>query len=160
MIVVEPGKADTSKFRGGWREILDILQRQGSEEQLQEYIGKNREKLEALSDETTRFIFAVINHLEYYYAIKEKGEVATVCKAFEDHYNTGVRDGSVQGIEQGEVLERRKMVFEFLEYFGTIPARIQDKVYRQDNLEILRSWSKIAAQVNSFADFEKQTMVM
>lgn len=51
--------------------------------------------------DTNRVIFDLTDHLEYYDELKKKGEKAKVCKAFEDHYKSGVEEGKQLGIEQG-----------------------------------------------------------
>ena len=54
--------------------------------------------------DTNRVIFDLTDHLEYYDELKKKGEKAKVCKAFEDHYKSGVEEGKQLGMEQGRKL--------------------------------------------------------
>lgn len=51
-------------------------------------------------------IFALTDHLEYYRELKEKGEKITMCKAFTDHYKSGVEEGKKQGMKQGMAYDK------------------------------------------------------
>lgn len=104
IVVVTPENVDTACFRGGWREILEILRRQNDEKEMERYLEDNRTIYEKLPEDTNRVIFALTDHLEYYDELKKKGEKAKVCKAFEDHYKSGVEEGKQLGMEQGRKL--------------------------------------------------------
>lgn len=101
IVVVTPENVDTACFRGGWREILEILRRQNDEKEMERYLEDNRTIYEKLPEDTNRVIFALTDHLDYYRELKKKGEKITMCKAFTDHYKSGVEEGKKQGMKRG-----------------------------------------------------------
>ncbi len=104
IVLVTPENVEPVYFRGGWREIFEVLRRQNSEQEMKRYLEENQEIYEKLPEDTNRVIFALTDHLEYYDELKKKGEKAKVCKAFEDHYKSGVEEGKQLGMEQGRKL--------------------------------------------------------
>lgn len=101
MLLITPENVDAAWFSGGWREVFEILQRRNDEKEMQRYLQKKRSVYEKLPEDTNRLIFALTGHLDYYNALKRKGERAVMCKAFEDHYKSGVEEGKNIGIHQG-----------------------------------------------------------
>lgn len=101
MLLVTPENVDAAWFSGGWREVFEILQRRNDEKEMQRYLQEKRDIYEALPEDTNRLIFALTGHLDYYNDLKRKGERAIMCKAFEDHYKSGVEEGKIIGISQG-----------------------------------------------------------
>ncbi len=56
---------------------------------------------------------------------------------------------------EGRVEERRKVIIEFLEELGEVPENLQEKIRQVNDLNVLKTWSKIAAKAKSVAQFEK-----
>lgn len=101
IILVTPENVDPTLFQSGWREIFEVLRRQSNEQEMKRYLEENREVYEKLPEDTNRVIFALTDHLEYYEEFKKKGEKITMCKAFEDHYKSGVEEGRQLGKQLG-----------------------------------------------------------
>ena len=86
-----------TRLTGGWKEIFEVLQRQTSEKKMREYLTEKKEDHRNLPEDTKKLIFALLGKSEYYEEMTKKGEVAELCKAFDDHYKSGERKGRQEG---------------------------------------------------------------
>lgn len=68
---------------------------------------EHRDEYRKLSEDTKKLIFALVGRLDYYEKLKQKGCAADLCKAFDDHYKSGKRQGEKLGRRQG----RREGIF-------------------------------------------------
>lgn len=139
IILVTPWNTDASRLTGGWQEIFDVLARQNREEELKAYLEENKQRFSNLPEKTNRLLFALIGRLQYYDEFKRKGEVINMCKAFDDHYKSGVKYGISQGLEQGIFA----MIRENREEGGTM-EKIINKLHRYFSLERDEALSYIA----------------
>lgn len=67
----------------------------------------------------------------------------------------GRAQGIAQGRTEGELNCSRQNILDLLEDLGKIPKDIIDRIYAEENTEILRKWLKAAARAESFAAFGK-----
>lgn len=68
-----------------------------------------------------------------------------------DERKAGFSEGKSIGVTQG----RSTAVLELLEEFGSIPGELCERIQREDNLEVLKKWNKLAAKVSSIEEFQK-----
>lgn len=80
--------------------------------------------------------------------IKEEDEVI-VCELF-DQYE---RKGRAEGLSQGIIKARIEDILELLKDLGTIPGKIQERIFREEDVEVLKRWHKAASKANSIEEF-------
>lgn len=64
-------------------------------------------------------------------------------------------DGQIAGRAEGELLQSRQSIFDFLEDLGEIPEDIRSRIDTEENREVLKKWHKAAAHVQDFESFRK-----
>ena len=62
------------------------------------------------------------------------------------------------GIEKGAHTERANSVLDLLEDTGRIPRELIDAVHKEQDMERLRRWRKLAARVKSIEEFQQKYM--
>lgn len=65
----------------------------------------------------------------------------------------GLKQGIEQGIVQGQLKERINSIMELLEEKGSIPPELQQKIQSEKEMNILKSWFKLATKVDSISEF-------
>lgn len=78
--------------------------------------------------------------------IKEEDEVK-VCELFEQYERRGIARGIVRG--KGED------ILEFLKDHGEVSRELQDKIFAEKDLDVLKRWLKMAAKAESIDEFQK-----
>lgn len=60
--------------------------------------------------------------------------------------------------EKQDVMEetRRISIFELLEEYGDIPEELKLRIEKEDSVEVLKKWHKLAAKVTSIQEFMNQ----
>lgn len=66
-----------------------------------------------------------------------------------------MEEGLTQGRTEGELNCSRQNILDLLEDLGNIPTDIHDRIYAEENTEVLRKWHKTAARAESFAVFRE-----
>lgn len=109
MILVTPESVNTEDMKGSWKEIFEVLKRRNRKEELEEYLFQHRARYLALPDDAKRFVFALIDMLEYYDDLKEKGETVNMCKAIDDirqeGFERGMRQAAKMFLKNGASME-------------------------------------------------------
>lgn len=65
----------------------------------------------------------------------------------------GRQEGRAEGRADGKVAGKAESVLEILEEYGEVPDELRDRVLAQSDLEILKSWLKVANKVGSIEEF-------
>jgi predicted transposase/invertase (TIGR01784 family) len=68
----------------------------------------------------------------------------------------GREEGREEGKEQGAILARKEDILDNLKDIDTIPEDIIAIIDNQNDIEILKRWSKISARVDSLGDFKEK----
>lgn len=71
-------------------------------------------------------------------------------------YEDGRMDGEARGLARGLAKGKIQSILELLGELGSVPELLQEKIYAEENPEILGRWVKLAARAESFADFEEK----
>lgn len=71
----------------------------------------------------------------------------------EDAYKEGHEAGEENGKVIGQRNSRRQDIMDLLEDWGEVPDDIRDRIYAEEDTEVLRKWHKAAARAESFDDF-------
>ncbi len=80
------------------------------------------------------------------YEYNEEQHLATV-------RSEGYEDGLDEGLERGIIQTRRQAILELLEDLGMVPEEISELVEKQEDIEVLRAWHKLAAKSASLEAF-------
>ena len=72
-----------------------------------------------------------------------------MCQALDELFEDGQREGERKGIRIG----RQEAVFELLEEHGELPEEIKTRIIREENLDALKIWLKLAAKAQSIEEF-------
>lgn len=90
------------------------------------------------------------------YEYNEELYLATVRQeGYEDGLSEGLERGISQGIAQGITQGIIQSILELLEDLGTVPKNVREMVEKQEDIEKLRNWHKLAAKCESIEGFEK-----
>ena len=73
----------------------------------------------------------------------------------EDSQKLGLETGQKIGMEIGQKDGRRQDIMDLLEDKGEIPGDICDRIYAQEDTEVLRKWHRMAAKAENFDDFRE-----
>ncbi len=68
-----------------------------------------------------------------------------VCKAIDDLIEDGRQEGRAEG--------RAESILELLGDLGSIPAELSMKIRKEENIEVLQKWLKLAARVDNIQQF-------
>jgi predicted transposase/invertase (TIGR01784 family) len=67
-------------------------------------------------------------------------------------------EGKIEGIKEGLVKglldSKREDIISFLSDFGTTPEDVMKSIYDQSNVEVLKTWVKLAAKCESIEEFK------
>lgn len=64
-------------------------------------------------------------------------------------------EGIEQGIEQGLLLGTANNIIELLEDLGEVSETLKNKIMKEEKLDILKKWLKLAAKAETVEEFEK-----
>lgn len=68
----------------------------------------------------------------------------------------GIEQGIERGIKQGARAERADSVLDILQDAGSIPQEIEHAIYREQDMERLKRWRRLALRVNSVEEFRQK----
>lgn len=98
---------DFSVFRTEVGQLLQFIRASESEQEVQELLGKYPEKFSRLDSETVAAI-CLFTGIEI--ACEDEKEVVDLCKAWEEHRETGLREGRETGRREERISSIRNMV--------------------------------------------------
>ncbi|WP_367397844.1 hypothetical protein [Clostridium bornimense] len=107
-------------------------------------------------------IKALVYFLEYLFLIQDEelekrykefkgGKIKMTVDEVRDMYN--IQKGKEEGIEEGKIEESKKSIVDFLLDIGLVNESIMNILEKENNLETLRMWNKIAARSSSIEEF-------
>lgn len=155
---------DFSQFKTSLRTLFEFYSYRQCGEELKKYINTHKTDVQKL-DEESRFLLATMlkeKRLEEQLlklTEKEGKEDDGMCKAIDELIEEGRREGRNEGVKRGrrEGLRRGRVesILTFLEDMGSVSDSLKEKLKMQKDVEVLKRWLKLAANVKSIADFEK-----
>ena len=89
---------DVEKFSDDLQVILIMLRYRDSKEELTDYINENRKFFQNVDYETSQAMKAFLNMKQIPGEAEHKEEMVDMCKAIQEMYDDGVKDGIQQGI--------------------------------------------------------------
>ena len=98
---------DFSVFRTEVGQLLQFIRASESEQEVQELLGKYPEKFSRLDSETVAAI-CLFTGIEI--TCEDEKEVVDLCKAWEEHRETGLREGRETGRREERISSIRNMV--------------------------------------------------
>ena len=107
-------------------------------------------------------IKALVYFLEYLFLIQDEelekrykefkgGKIKMTVDEVRDMYN--IQKGKEEGIEEGKIEESKKSIVDFLSDIGLVNESMMNILEKENNLETLRMWNKIAARSSSIEEF-------
>lgn len=112
------------------------------------YMKESRE--ENATDEATKRVHG------YTERIKIRPEVRRSYMLWEEYVEEWKEEGREKGREKGREEGLRQAIQDLLERHGNIPGRVIKRLQEENDFQILRSWLKLAASVESMEDFESE----
>ena len=61
--------------------------------------------------------------------------------------------GMEAGMEAGKAVGIAEAVIESLEDYGVVPQNVQDAIFAEKDLKVLKKWNKLAAKAESIEEF-------
>ena len=115
-------------------------------------------------------IKALVYFLEYLFLIQDEelerrykefkgGKIKMTVDEVRDMYNIqkgkeeGIKEGERKGIEVGKLEESKQSIIDFLSDIGLVNEGVMNIIEKENNLDTLRMWNKIAARSNSIEEF-------
>ena len=89
---------DVEKFSDDLQVILTMLRYRDSKEELTDYINENKKFFQNVDYETSQAMKAFLNMKQISGEAEHKGEMIDMCKAIQEMYDDGVKDGIQRGI--------------------------------------------------------------
>ena len=68
---------------------------------------------------------------------------------------SGISQGINKGINTGKIEENITLIMEFLKDLGEIPDELYRRIQEEKNLDVLRSWLKMASRAQSVEEFQR-----
>ena len=92
--------------------------------------------------------------------LRKKGSEALNMLIAEYDYDMDIKvqreEAKEEGIEQGRILGTANDIIELLGEVGEVPEALKNKIMKEEKLEVLRRWLKLAAKAETIEDFEKK----
>lgn len=92
--------------------------------------------------------------------LRKKGSEALNMLIAEYDYDMDIKvqreEAKEEGIEQGHILGTANDIIELLGEVGEVPEALKNKIMKEEKLEVLRRWLKLAAKAETIEDFEKK----
>lgn len=87
--------------------------------------------------------------------VRKEGYEDGLSEGLERGLNEGLERGISQGIAQGITQGITQSISELLEDLGTVPENVREMLEKQDDMEKLSKWHKLAARSSSLKEFEE-----
>ena len=135
--------------------IMGMLRCRHDKVKLLEYVNSNEQYFGVVDVETAYAIGAMVKSKRIMKIIEnEKEEVCDMCKALDDLYKDGVEEGKAEGKQEGRLETNKENIIDLLSDYGSVSQHLNEKIYSQEDVEILKKWVKLSARVNSIEEFE------
>lgn len=72
---------------------------------------------------------------------------------YETGWTLGMADGEALGRAEGEVLGRAEDLLIVLEGIGDVPSELRERILKEKDITVLKSWVKAAVQAKSIEEF-------
>lgn len=115
--------------------IMDVLAEANPNEVMEVY--KNMGKAQ-LSNENIEFLMELVKNSQLYNKLKDEGKK--------------------EGIKEGEIIGKADSIIELLSDIGDVPKELKEVIYKQNDIEKLMNWIKIAAKCESIDEFKSKIM--
>ena len=143
-LIVPNEITDFEKFRTSLREVLEIIKASDDRMKMKEVLDANP-RFKSLENEAVSAI-NVFTGLKV--PANQKERKTDMCKAWEDQKR------------MGEVKGKAEDIIDLLEEIGEPSSALEELIMGQTDLEVLRSWHRIAAKAESIEAFEQAVGIM
>ncbi len=137
-------------FRTELRPLLELFQRRGSRKKFMEYLEQNEEYWD-MDDESWHMLGQLTNFKNIENFLKRKNE------RDKEEKKMFIDDMIDEAIEKGKTEGKAEDILDLLEEYGTVHDKLKTEILKQTDLQVLKSWLKLAAQVKNIDEFVKQT---
>ncbi len=138
-LIVPNEITDFEKFRTSLREVLEIIKASDDRMKMKEVLDANP-RFKSLENEAVSAI-NVFTGLKV--PANQKERKTDMCKAWEDQKR------------MGEVKGKAEDIIDLLEEIGEPSSALEELIMGQTDLEVLRSWLKLASRAESIEAFEQ-----
>lgn len=148
---------DLDKMESDIKYVIGVLKRAGRKKEYRKFIQEHEKYFRRIPLDAYDVInvCADMGKMEKYFELKEENgeERVDMCQALEELFEDGWREGQREGEKAGLRRGKREAIFELLEEYGEVPEKIKKQIVKEEDMEILKIWHKLAAKAESMEDF-------
>lgn len=138
---------DMSVFKSCLQHIFSMVKYNSDKKELYEYMKANREEIRKMDHVEQLAALVLLGEQKRVQKLMDEKEEweGDVCKAIDDLIEDGRQEGRAEG--------RAESILELLGELGSIPAEITMRIRKEENVEVLREWLKLAARADNVQQF-------
>lgn len=146
--IVDVGRIQNMKvFKSCLQHIFSMIKYNSDKKKLYEYIKVNQEEIRKMDHVEQMAALVLLGEQKRLQKLMDANVEweGDVCKAIDDLIEDGRQEGRAEG--------RAESILELLGELGSIPAELVMKIRKEENIEILREWLKLAARADNIQQF-------
>lgn len=146
--IVDAGRIQNMKvFKSCLQHIFSMIKYNSDKKKLYEYIKVNQEEIRKMDHVEQMAALVLLGEQKRLQKLMDANAEweGDVCKAIDDLIEDGRQEGRAEG--------RAESILELLGELGSIPAELVMKIRKEENVEILREWLKLAARADNIQQF-------
>ncbi len=138
---------DMQVFKSCLQHIFSMIKYNTDKKKLYEYMKANREAIRKMDHVEQMAALVLLGEQKRLQRLMDESDEweGDVCKAIDDLIEDGRQEGRAEG--------RAESILELLGDLGSIPAELSMKIRKEENIEVLQKWLKLAARVDNIQQF-------
>jgi len=142
---------DMQVFKSCLQHIFSMIKYNTDKKKLYEYMKANREAIRKMDHVEQMAALVLLGEQKRLQRLMDESDEweGDVCKAIDDLIEDGRQEGRAEGRAEG----RSESILELLGDLGSIPAELSMKIRKEENIEVLQKWLKLAARVDNIQQF-------
>ena len=150
-------ESDTVKFGDGRTSIFLSTYGKNKQEVSDELVSflqyVNADLEESVNDYEDDFVSILQQTVK---KVKQSREMGARYMTWHEMLEEERDEGRIEGREEGRIVGRIDSILELLEDLGEIPEELRNKIEEEENLDVIKSWIKLAAKSESIEQFIEQ----
>lgn len=147
---------DTSMFQTDVKQVFDFIRFSNDKEKLRELINAD-ESYQMVSEDAYDMVAVYVGEEEMFKRKEKqvKGGKVNMCQGLRDWLADERTEGKAEGRTEG----RAEDIIELLSDHGVIEDELKEMIKSEKDMEVLRTWLKLAANVSSIEEFKQKMSV-